>query len=259
MEQLTRLSEILNSASSEESSEQDEFFETLKNIPSDVVTVTNIGTGGTLLQRAARLEKMTEVGLILDHGVDPNAIAAEGEVHSPDDDDVVNISPLSIAIKKNNIDLWSLMRTGASRTINTTNAERLVLLFDIIEWVGPEVAKSSKDYDDFKAQFDDMIYYPSVEEVSRTCIRETGTLLQQAVRRDCGHFDFVRILTDLGVDPSFVPETGTLRQSPIEMAAGEGSEPFCLLTRSKLAQLMNEGEKEEFAKLLPTISCKWVR
>ena len=26
------------------------------------------------------------------------------------------------------------------------------------------------------------------------------------------------------VDPSFVPETGTLRQSPIEMAAGKGFE-----------------------------------
>ena len=37
LEQLTRLSEILNSPSSEESAEQDEFLETLKKIPADVV------------------------------------------------------------------------------------------------------------------------------------------------------------------------------------------------------------------------------
>jgi len=60
------------------------------------------------------------------------------------------------------------------------------------------------------------------------------------------------------VDPSFVTKTGKLRQSPIEMAAEKGSEPFCLLTRTKLLLLMNQDEKEEFAKLLPTISCKWL-
>ena len=36
-EQLSRLSEILNSPTSEESSEQNEFSETLKKIPADVV------------------------------------------------------------------------------------------------------------------------------------------------------------------------------------------------------------------------------
>ena len=125
--------------------------------------MTNIvGNGGTLLQRAARLEKMTELGWILDLGVDPKALA-EGEVHSPNDDDVVNISPLSIAIKKNNYEMWTLM---VKTTTNTTHAQYLELLFDIIEWAGPSVAKSQKVYDDFKGQFKDMINYPSVQEVS---------------------------------------------------------------------------------------------
>ena len=61
---------------------------------------------------------MTELGWILDLGVDPKALA-EGEVHSPDDDDVVNISPLSIAIKKNNYEMWTLM---VKTTTNTTHA-----------------------------------------------------------------------------------------------------------------------------------------
>jgi len=255
LEQLTRLSEILNSPSSEESAEQDEFLETLKKIPADVVSVTNIGTGGTLLQRAVRLEKATHVGWILDLGVDPKALAADGEVHDPDDDDVVNISPLSLAIKKNNHELRSLMMKSRPYC---SNAQFLEQLFDIIEWVGPSAAKSTTHYEDFKQSFRDMLIFLSVQEVNETCIRETGTLLQQAVRRDCGYFDYVEILLDRGVDPSFVPETGKLRQSPIEMAAEMGSEPFCLLTRTKLALLMNDDKKEEFAKLLPTISCKWL-
>ena len=83
--------------------------------------MTNIvGNGGTLLQRAARLEKMTELGWILDLGVDPKALADDGEVHSPHDDDVVNISPLSIAIMKNNYEMWTLMMNK-----NTTNAQYL--------------------------------------------------------------------------------------------------------------------------------------
>ena len=76
-----------------------------------------------------------------------------------------------------------------------------------------------------------------------------------------GWFDFQIILmteSDSRVDPSFVPETGTLRQSPIEMAEKE-SEPLMILTRKKLALLMEKDEKEEFDKLLPTISCKSVR
>ena len=74
-----------------------------------------------------------------------------------------------------------------------------------------------------------------------------------------GWFDFqIILMTDSRVDPSFVPETGTLRQSPIEMAEKE-SEPLMILTRKKLALLMEKDEKEEFDKLLPTLSCKWVR
>ena len=69
---------------------------------------------------------MTELGWILDLGVDPKALA--------DDDDVVNISPLSIAIKKNNYEMWTLMMNK-----NTTDAQYLELLFDIIEWAGPSL------------------------------------------------------------------------------------------------------------------------
>ena len=129
------------------------------------MSVTNIGNGGTLLQRAARLEKITQLGWILDLGVDPKALA-EGEVQSPDDDDVVNISPVSIAIKKNNLEMWLMMMNYLSYA-NTTTNQYLELLFDIIEWAGPSAAKSPKDYNDFKEEFKDMLTrYPSVQQVS---------------------------------------------------------------------------------------------
>ena len=129
------------------------------------MSVTNIGNGGTLLQRAARLEKITQLGWILDLGVDPKALA-EGEVQSPDDDDVVNISPVSIAIKKNNLEMWLMMMNYLSYA-NTTTNQYLELLFDIIEWAGPSAAKSTTHYEDFKQSFRDMLIFLSVQEVLR--------------------------------------------------------------------------------------------
>ena len=127
--------------------------------------MTNIGNGGTLLQRAVRLETVPQVEFLLEAGADPKALAV-GEVHGPDDDDdLVNISPASIAIKKNNYEMWSLMMNRPP--YNTTNSQFLEQLFDIIEWVGPSAAKSPKDYEDFKDNiFKDVVTYPSVQEVS---------------------------------------------------------------------------------------------
>jgi len=251
-EQLSKLAELLTLTS-----EQDEFRDLLGKIPSDVVNVTNIGNGGTLLQRAASLEKVAEVGFLLEVGADPKVLpAADGEVNDPDDDDVVNLSPLSIAVKKNNYEMWSLMINRPP--YNTTNPQFLEQLFDIIEWVGPNVASSPKDYEDFKKPFKDMVTYPSLKEVSETCIRETGTLFQQAVRSEC--YEYVQILANLGVDPGFVTETGKLRKSPIEMASEKNQEIFLLLTKKKLLDLMHQDDKEtakeEFAKLLKTIPSK---
>ena len=126
--------------------------------------MTNIGSGGTLLQRAVRLEKVAEVGFLLEAGADPKALPADanGEVN---DDDFVNLSPLSIAVKKNNYEMWSQMINRPP--YNTTNPQFLEQLFDIIEWAGPNVANSPKDYEDFKKPFKDMVTYPSLKEVSR--------------------------------------------------------------------------------------------
>ena len=126
--------------------------------------MTNIGSGGTLLQRAVILEKVAEVEFLLEAGADPKALPADanGEVN---DDDFVNLSPLSIAVKKNNYEMWSQMINRPP--YNTTNPQFLEQLFDIIEWAGPNVANSPKDYEDFKKPFKDMVTYPSLKEVSR--------------------------------------------------------------------------------------------
>ena len=62
-----------------------------------------------MLQRAVRLEKMQQVEFLVDpyglYGAVPTVVP-DGEV----DDDLGNISPLSIAIKKNNYEMWALLR-----------------------------------------------------------------------------------------------------------------------------------------------------
>ena len=65
------------------------------------------------------------------------------------------------------------------------------------------------------------------------------------------------------MDPGFVPDTGKLKKSPIEMASEKNQEIFLLLTKKKLFDLMHQDDKEtakeEFAKLLKTIPSKLVR
>ena len=80
-------------------------------------------------------------------------------------------------------------------------------------------------------------------------------------------FEIVGILTlfpYFSVDPSFVTETGTCRQSPIEIAAEKDPELSLHLLKTKLSQLIcQEGEmvkaKEDFAGFLKTVSPTKVR
>ena len=75
-------------------------------------------------------------------------------------------------------------------------------------------------------------------------------------------FEIVGILTlfpYFSVDPSFVTETATCRQSPIEIAAEKDPELSLHLLKTKLSQLIcQEGEmvkaKEDFAGFLKTVS-----
>ena len=143
------------------------FLKIAKTLNSNLVDIqvnaTNIGTGGTLLQRAVRLEKMQQVEFLVDpyglYGAQPTVVP-DGEV----DDDLGNISPLSIAIKKNNYEMWALLRYHMG---DATDLQYLEQMFDIIEWVGPSAAKSTKDYDDFKNGFKELLLpYTSLQEVS---------------------------------------------------------------------------------------------
>ena len=52
------------------------------------------------MQGAVRLEKVAHMELLLEVGVDPKVLA-DGDVDVPGEDGIGNISPVSIAIKKN--------------------------------------------------------------------------------------------------------------------------------------------------------------
>ena len=69
------------------------------------MSTTNIDNGGTLLQRAARLEQVAKVNLVLEAGADPGALAEDDDLN-PDD----NVQPILIAIKKNNWTIYGNIR-----------------------------------------------------------------------------------------------------------------------------------------------------
>merc|ERR1719394_352953 len=100
-ERLTKLAKLVES---EDDSEQDEMKDLLAKVPCNMLSTTNIDNGGTLLQRAARLERVAKVNLLLEAGADPKALA-EGDDLNPDD----NVPPILIAIKKNNWTMWQEM------------------------------------------------------------------------------------------------------------------------------------------------------
>ena len=100
------------------------------------------------------------------------------------------------------------------------------------------------------------------EELQRVCRSDHGA----GVGLTHG-FEIVGIWTlfpNFSVDPSFVTETGTCRQSPIEIAAEKDPELSLHLLKTKLSQLIcQEGEtvkaKEDFARFLKTVSPTKVR
>ena len=100
------------------------------------------------------------------------------------------------------------------------------------------------------------------EELQRVCRSDHGASV--GLNYD---FEIVGILTlfpYFSVDPSFVTETGTCRQSPIEIAAEKDPELSLHLVKTKLSQLIcQEGEtvkaKEDFARFLKTVSPTQVR
>ena len=100
------------------------------------------------------------------------------------------------------------------------------------------------------------------EELQRVCRSDHGA------RVGLSHgFEIVGILTlfpYFSVDPSFVTETGTCRQSPIEIAAEKDPELSLHLVKTRLSQLIcQEGEtvktKEDFAGFLKMVSPTKVR
>ena len=100
------------------------------------------------------------------------------------------------------------------------------------------------------------------EELQRVCRSDHGA----RVGLNCD-FEIVGILTlfpYFSVDPSFVTETGTCRQSPIEIAAEKDPELSLHLVKTRLSQLIcQEGEtvktKEDFAGFLKMVSPTTVR
>ena len=109
------------------------------------MSTTNIDNGGTLLQRAARLEQVAKVNLLLEAGADPKALAEEDDDLNPDD----YVLPILIAIKKNNWTMWQEMY----RYVYEAHKDYDGTLFDFIKWVRPGVARNPEDYEHFKSWF----------------------------------------------------------------------------------------------------------
>ena len=117
------------------------------------MSTTNIDNGGTLLQRAARLEQVAKVNLVLEAGADPGALAEGDNDLNPDD----NVPPILIAIKKNNWTIYGNIRRKMYKYEYEAYKYYDEELFDFIKWVRPGVAKNPEDYENFKSCFKGMV------------------------------------------------------------------------------------------------------
>ena len=117
------------------------------------MSTTNIDNGGTLLQRAARLEQVAKVNLLLEAGADPGALAEGDNDLNPDD----NVQPILIAIKKNNWTIYGNIRRKMYKYEYEAYKDYDETLFDFIKWVRPGVAKNPEDYENFKSCFKGMV------------------------------------------------------------------------------------------------------
>ena len=117
------------------------------------MSTTNIDNGGTLLQRAARLEQVAKVNLVLEAGADPGALAEGDDDLDPDD----NVQPILIAIKKNNWTIYGNIRRKMYKYEYEAYKDYDETLFDFIKWVRPGVAKNPEDYENFKSCFKGMV------------------------------------------------------------------------------------------------------
>ena len=117
------------------------------------MSTTNIDNGGTLLQRAARLEQVAKVNLVLEAGADPGAPAEGDNDLNPDD----NVPPILIAIKKNNWTIYGNIRRKMYKYEYEAYKYYDEELFHFIKWVRPGVAKNPEDYENFKSCFKGMV------------------------------------------------------------------------------------------------------
>ena len=117
------------------------------------MSTTNIDNGGTLLQRAARLEQVAKVNLVLEAGADPGALAEGDDDLDPDD----NVQPILIAIKKNNWTIYGNIRRKMYKYEYEAYKYYDEELFDFIKWVRPGIAKNPEDYENFKSCFKGMV------------------------------------------------------------------------------------------------------
>ena len=117
------------------------------------MSTTNIDNGGTLLQRAARLEQVAKVNLVLEAGADPGALAEGDNDLNPDD----NVPPILIAIKKNNWTIYGNIRRKMYKYEYEAYKYYDEELFHFIKWVRPGVAKNPEDYENFKSCFKGMV------------------------------------------------------------------------------------------------------
>ena len=117
------------------------------------MSTTNIDNGGTLLQRAARLEQAAKVNLLLEAGADPGALAEGDDDLDPDD----NVQPILIAIKRNNWTIYGNIRRKMYKYEYEAYKYYDEELFDFIKWVRPGIAKNPEDYENFKSCFKGMV------------------------------------------------------------------------------------------------------
>jgi len=157
----------------------DEFSQCLQSIPLEVVSKRSIRSWtelGTLLQQAVYKEKIDHIRSLLDLGVDPTA-TSQAEARSP--------MGLAVELGKDP-KVLNLFK----QFVPMTDELKLEELF---------YRMNADDSESVGDEFHQMLNTLPVELLSKTCVCESGTLLQHAIWK--GKSEHAFLLLEAGVDP----------------------------------------------------------
>merc|ERR550534_1436047 len=232
----------------EDAHPREEFQELLSSLSVEVVSTTSVKSKGnsrkkqTLLQAAAYWDNVNAMNLLLIKGVDPKATGEDNRQAS------------EIAVESNSMDvvdlLWGALQEEVPEKVRVQQLSR---------------AMFKNDLEEGKRKFTELLSSLSAELVTRTAVNGYRTVLTEAVLG--GKTDFVRLLLDHGVDPRFainwvspldiVKEQQNWRnchEIAVLIYEAAGEELPDQFKVELLSRAMYKEDKEEFAKLLSSLS-----